>query len=112
MLMRLTLSCPSVSTGKPFRFQYRIKRHDGVMRWCVCAGRSVKDAEGNVASWACSIVDVEDLVVAQQQSLRVKEHVNAVVAGAGERHLGKFWLTSWNSLNVFCSACSSPAPVD
>lgn len=34
-------------------------------------------------SWACSIADVEDLVVAQQQSLRVKEHVNAVVTGAG-----------------------------
>lgn len=83
-IAELNCSLPlAVSTGRPFRFQYRVKRRDSVMRWCVCSGKAVRDDRGQVASWACSIADVNDLVEAQQQSLRVREHVNAVVAGGG-----------------------------
>ncbi|ORY89096.1 hypothetical protein BCR35DRAFT_300899 [Leucosporidium creatinivorum] len=72
----------SMATGEDFRFEYRVKGADGVLRWSVCSGRSKKDEDGKILSWACSITDVEELVQARFQSLQIKEHIQAVLSGA------------------------------
>ncbi|KAK4050856.1 nuclear pore complex subunit [Microbotryomycetes sp. JL201] len=73
----------AMATGEPFSFEYRVKRRDGQQRWCVCAGRAVKDSDsGKVLNWCCSIVEVEGLVRARAEALRVKEHIRRVLSTA------------------------------
>ncbi|KAM0790862.1 hypothetical protein ACM66B_004703 [Microbotryomycetes sp. NB124-2] len=72
----------AMATGDPFSFEYRVKRRDGTQRWCVCAGRAVKDDNDKVVNWCCSIVEVEGLVRARAEALRVKEHIKLVLSTA------------------------------
>lgn len=73
----------AMQTGSDFRFKYRIKRHDGCLRWHACRGAPVRDAQGNIQSWMCSVSDVHEDTEARHDALLVKERTKAVLEGSG-----------------------------
>lgn len=72
----------ALETTIPFKFQYRVRGHDGVMRWMVCKGRPCWNALGKVEHWVSTIVDVDDLVRAQAEAVAMKEQVQAILASS------------------------------
>ncbi|GAA5993530.1 hypothetical protein JCM10908_000635 [Rhodotorula pacifica] len=72
----------AMQTGSKFKFKYRIKRHDGALRWHACQGAPVRDEHGTVTSWVCSVSDVHEDTEARHDALLVKERTKAVLEGS------------------------------
>jgi PAS domain S-box-containing protein len=51
----------AINTGKPFQFEHRFRRHDGVYRWHLSRARAFTDQNGEITMWAGSNTDIEDL---------------------------------------------------
>jgi PAS domain S-box-containing protein len=73
----------AMQTGSDFRSKYRIKRRDGCLRWHACRGAPVRDPQGNIQSWMCSVSDVHEDTEARHDALLVKERTKAVLEGSG-----------------------------
>lgn len=73
----------AMQTGENFRFKYRIKRRDGLLRWHACQGAPVRDRQGQIESWMCSVSDVHEDTEAIHDALLVKERTKAVLEGSG-----------------------------
>jgi PAS domain S-box-containing protein len=50
----------SVSSGEPFIFEHRFRKHDGTYRWQLSRGIPQKDAEGNIQMWVGTSTDIHD----------------------------------------------------
>lgn len=50
----------SVSTGEPFLFEHRFRRHDGVERWQLSRAVPLHD-DGNICMWVGTSTDIEDI---------------------------------------------------
>lgn len=72
----------ALETATPFKFQYRVRGRDGLMRWMVCKGRPCWNAQGKVEHWVSTIVDVDDLVRAQAEAASTKNQVQAILASS------------------------------
>ncbi|TKA52049.1 hypothetical protein B0A53_04709 [Rhodotorula sp. CCFEE 5036] len=72
----------AMQTGSDFRSKYRIKRRDGCLRWHACRGAPVRDPQGNIQSWMCSVSDVHEDTEARHDALLVKERTKAVLEGS------------------------------
>jgi PAS domain S-box-containing protein len=66
----------SLRTGEPVEVAYRLKRAaDGVYRWFLAKGRSVRDREGQIIKWFGMLTEIDD----QKQGERALERENALV---------------------------------
>ncbi|GAA5883852.1 hypothetical protein JCM3774_005798 [Rhodotorula dairenensis] len=72
----------AMQTGQSFRFKYRIQRRDGALRWHACQGAPVRDREGQIERWMCSVSDVHEDTEAIHDALLVKERTKAVLEGS------------------------------
>ncbi|WP_191059309.1 PAS domain-containing protein [Geminicoccus harenae] len=61
-----------VRTGDPFLCKCRVRRHDGVFRWMEGRAQALRDAEGNIVQWYGVLIDIEELMRAQDE-LRGRE---------------------------------------
>src|SRR6266508_1096716 len=72
----------AVRSGTLFESQHRIRATDGSYRWFLCRALPARDAEGRIVSWAGSLVDIDDLVRAEEAlregELRFRTMVSAV----------------------------------
>jgi len=50
----------SVTTGKPFLFEHRFRRHDGEYRWQLSRAIPQKDEEGKILMWVGTSTDIHD----------------------------------------------------
>lgn len=50
-----------VSTGQPFRMQYRLIHADGSAHWYLATAKAQRDAQGAVTGWVGATVDIGDL---------------------------------------------------
>src|SRR5262249_29452569 len=41
----------AIAIGQPFDFEYRLRRFDGVYRWCQVRGVPVRNVEGQILHW-------------------------------------------------------------
>ncbi len=64
----------SVTTGEPFLFEHRFRRHDGEYRWQLSRAIPQKDAYGNIQMWVGTSTDIEDQkIFTNQLEKEVKE---------------------------------------
>jgi two-component system CheB/CheR fusion protein len=66
----------SMSTGEPYYFEHRLRRHDGESRWHVTRAVALKDAAGTVIMWVGADTDVHDV----KESDRRKDEFLATLA--------------------------------
>jgi PAS domain S-box-containing protein len=63
----------SLSTGKPYFSQHRMRGADGSYRWCQCDGVPVRDTNGAITDWYGTIIDVDEFK-RTETILREREH--------------------------------------
>jgi PAS domain S-box-containing protein len=50
----------AIATGQPYDFEARIRRFDGLYRWCQVRGLPLRDANGRTARWYVLLTDIDD----------------------------------------------------
>ena len=78
----------SLSTGEPYRIEYRLRHHSGEYRWVLGQALPIRDSAGRIVRWfgTCTDVHSEKLaqeereVIAQELSHRIK-NIFAVIGG-------------------------------
>src|SRR5262249_222074 len=50
----------SVSTGRPFEMEHRLRRKDGQYRWHLCRAIAVRDRTGRITKWIGTSTDIHD----------------------------------------------------
>ena len=51
---------PAIATGSPYDFDARIRRFDGVYRWCQVRGLPLRDSSGGITRWYVVLTDIDD----------------------------------------------------
>ncbi|MGE5706837.1 MAG: PAS domain-containing protein, partial [Bacteroidota bacterium] len=57
----------AVSTQRPLKIEFRIRRHDGAYRWFLTRGEPVRDPQGSVREWVGITTDIDDLKRATEE---------------------------------------------
>jgi PAS domain S-box-containing protein len=78
----------SLTTGEPYRIEYRLRHHSGEYRWVLGQALPIRDAAGRIVRWFGTCTDIhqdklaaeEREVVAQELSHRIK-NIFAVIGG-------------------------------
>ncbi|MFZ1939726.1 MAG: ATP-binding protein [Terracidiphilus sp.] len=68
----------AISAGRPYEFQMRLRRADGVYRWFQERGFPLRDKNGNIARWYLLITDIDDQKRAEE-ALRESEHESRLI---------------------------------
>src|SRR5262249_27490327 len=79
----LPLFTQATGAGQPYDFEARIRRFDGVYRWCAVRGLPFRDQEGRVLRWYVLLSDIDDRKRAEDAIDRVRSelaHVARVTA--------------------------------
>ncbi len=63
----------SIQSGKEYRIQVRLRRHDGVYRWHLSLGTAVKDEQERIIKWYGSATDIHQQKLYEER-LRESEH--------------------------------------
>lgn len=50
----------AVGSGDDYEVRYRLRRHDGVHRWVIARGHSLRDEQGVVIRWIGTCTDIDD----------------------------------------------------
>jgi PAS domain S-box-containing protein len=67
----------AIAAGDPYDFEARIRRFDGVYRWCQVRGLPLRDTNGHIARWYVVLTDIderkraEDALRASERSLKL-----------------------------------------
>jgi len=78
----------SLTTGKPYEIEYRLRRHDGVYRWTLGRALPVRDEDGRITRWIGTCTDIHDAkqaaerneLLSRELSHRIK-NIFAVLSG-------------------------------
>ena len=65
-----------VSEGRPFRAEFRIRRHDGELRWHLVQADPVHDSDGRVLRWYGSASDVHDQHLIEEEVRSIAERLS------------------------------------
>ena len=79
----LTLYLSSFEARRPFRMEYRLRRADGEYRWVLDHGVPLLTAEGALAGYIGSAVDITERRESEEQ-MRFLAHAGGVLAGSLE----------------------------
>ena len=74
-----------ITSGEPYDFDARIRRHDGIYRWFQVRGLPLRDMGGQIVRWYSLLVDIEDRKRAEDAQARqagVRADVNAAFSKA------------------------------
>jgi PAS domain S-box-containing protein len=50
----------SIETGEPYGYVARLRRKDGVYRWCQHTAEAMRDADGNIVQWYGLSLDIDE----------------------------------------------------
>jgi PAS domain S-box-containing protein len=73
----------SLSSGKPYEIQYRLRHHSGVYRWVLGRALPVRDDAGTITRWMGTCTDIHDQKLAEEelrQAARRKDEFLAMLA--------------------------------
>ena len=73
----------SLKSGKPYDYESRYRRHDGVFRWFQVRGQPLRDTEGKIVRWYGLLTDIDDRKQAEDELQR-----NQALLAAGQRISG------------------------
>ncbi len=74
-----------ITSGEPYDFDARIRRHDGIYRWFQVRGLPLRDMSGQIVRWYSLLVDIEDRKRAEEAQARqagIRADVNAAFSRA------------------------------
>src|SRR5215510_14441870 len=72
----------AVRSGTLFESRHRIRAADGSYRWFLCRALPARDAEGRIVRWAGSLVDMDDLIRAEERVRESKDRLAGIVSSA------------------------------
>src|SRR5215813_4344677 len=72
----------AVRLGMPFESRHRIRAAEGSYRWFLARALPGRDAEGRIVRWAGSLMDIDDLVRAEESLRESKERLAGIVSSA------------------------------
>ena len=64
----------SVETGQPFATDYRLRRSDGVYRWCHGHAVPVRAQDGSIVWWCNLVTDIEERKQAEDERRSAELH--------------------------------------
>ncbi|HTP26015.1 MAG TPA: response regulator [Anaeromyxobacteraceae bacterium] len=70
----------SIRSGKPFDFEYRLRRRDGVYRWQLVRAVPLCNAEGDVLEWFGTATDIENEKLAKEAMREEDQRKNDFLA--------------------------------
>jgi PAS domain S-box-containing protein len=70
----------SLSTGEPYRIEYRLRHHSGQYRWVLGRAQCVRDEKGAITRWYGTCTDIQDIVEAREVLSRSREELEGLVA--------------------------------
>ncbi len=83
----ITLWRESIRTGRPFYYEHRFRRHDGVYRWQMSRAVPQRDDEGQIQMWVGTSTDIEDQkIFAGELERQVRERTNQLIIKNRELH--------------------------
>ncbi|WP_210488557.1 PAS domain-containing protein [Rufibacter aurantiacus] len=69
----------AIASGKEYRKQSLMRRWDGAYRWQLVIAQPVKDHAGNITSWAGTVTDIHERVIAEQELQENRQLLKAVI---------------------------------
>ncbi len=72
----------AVRSAMPYESRHRMRAADGSYRWFLARALPGRDAEGRIVRWAGSLMDIDDLVRAQEALRESKERLAGIVSSA------------------------------
>jgi PAS domain S-box-containing protein len=72
----------AMRSGMPFESRHRLRAADGSYRWFLARALPGRDAEGWIVRWAGSLMDIDDLVRAEESLRENKERLAGIVSSA------------------------------
>ncbi|HKQ78043.1 MAG TPA: PAS domain S-box protein [Blastocatellia bacterium] len=75
----------TVTTGKPFDVEYRMRRKDGQYRWHLCRATTIRDQEGRMIRWIGTSTDIHDRKQAEAEREMLLARAEAARAEAEEK---------------------------
>lgn len=71
-----------LATGDDYKGELRFKRHDGQWRWMQGQALPIRNTTGEILKWFGSYTDIDELVNAQLEAKKVREHLANVIMHA------------------------------
>ena len=68
----------AIAAGEPYDFEARIRRFDGIYRWCQVAGLPLRDTAGRIARWYVLLTDIDDRK-RSEDALRERERESRLI---------------------------------
>ncbi len=70
----------SLAHGQDYEAEFRMRRHDGVLRWCLVRAVPVRDGiDSSVSGWCGTVTDIEDQVEAREALARGRAELERLV---------------------------------
>ena len=69
----------AITSGEPYVFEARIRRFDGVYRWCQVRGLPLRETSGQIARWYVVLFDVDDRKRAEHAILTSERNLKLIV---------------------------------
>ena len=79
----------ALQTGKPYEFEKRLRRYDGVYRWYLVRAVPIKDEWGRVVKWFGTSTDIEDSKQLEAERVRLLEMEKAARLEAEQANQAK-----------------------
>ena len=67
------------TSGKPYEFEQRLRRHDGVYRWFHYRASPLYDSQGKLVRWYGLVTDIDDLKRAQHEARRGEQQLRLML---------------------------------
>jgi PAS domain S-box-containing protein len=65
----------SITSGRPYEIEQRLRRSDGVYRWFQNKGFPLRDASGHIVSWCVLLTDIDERKRAEAELRRAYDHL-------------------------------------
>ena len=69
----------SISSGEPFEFEMRGRRHDGVYRWFQSRGLPLRGANGRIVRWYNLIIDIDERKRAEGKAIEAERELQRLI---------------------------------
>jgi PAS domain S-box-containing protein len=70
----------SLTTGEPYRIEYRLRHHSGRYRWTLGRALPMRDEAGRITRWFGTCTDIQDIVEARDVLARSRKELEGLVA--------------------------------